>query len=159
MFWHQKEKKTYYSNKMFICLKNVFLFVWTRIWRVILLCICKVNVYTPTGSNSTCYIFHPFLVCDNIPISERLRFVAVANIVLFNDQLFFIKFFFVLITLPSGHLVPKWRRINVDATWLHCIDVDTTSFWHQMTPWVMSLKSHFSSGLMSKHNSRRLVGF
>ena len=34
--------------------------------------------------------------------------------------------------LPSGHLVRKWRRINVDATWLRRIDVDTTSFWHQM---------------------------
>ena len=32
----------------------------------------------------------------------------------------------------SGHLVPKWRRINVDATWWRRIDVDTTSFWHQM---------------------------
>ena len=35
-------------------------------------------------------------------------------------------------SLPSGHLVRKWRRINVDATWLRRIDVDTTSFWHQM---------------------------
>ena len=25
----------------------------------------------------------------------------------------------------------KWRRINVDATWLRRIDVDTTSIWHQ----------------------------
>ena len=26
----------------------------------------------------------------------------------------------------------KWRRINVSATWWRRIDVDTTSFWHQM---------------------------
>ena len=31
--------------------------------------------------------------------------------------------------LPSGHTTLKWRRINVDATWLRRIDVDTTSFW------------------------------
>ena len=34
--------------------------------------------------------------------------------------------------VPSGHLVPKWRRINVDATSSRRIDVNTTSFWHQM---------------------------
>ena len=34
--------------------------------------------------------------------------------------------------LPRGHLVPKWRRINVDATSSRRIDVDTTSFWNQM---------------------------
>ena len=33
---------------------------------------------------------------------------------------------------PSGHLVWKWRRINVDATSSRRIDVNTTSFWHQM---------------------------
>ena len=26
----------------------------------------------------------------------------------------------------------KWLHINVDAMWWHRIDVDTTSFWHQM---------------------------
>ena len=37
---------------------------------------------------------------------------------------------------PSGHLVPNWRRINVDAMWWRHIDVDTMSFWHQMpTGW------------------------
>ena len=29
---------------------------------------------------------------------------------------------------PSGHLVPKWRRINVDATSSRRIDIYTTSF-------------------------------
>ena len=34
--------------------------------------------------------------------------------------------------LPSGHLVQKWRRMNVDATWWRRIDVDPTSFSYQM---------------------------
>ena len=33
---------------------------------------------------------------------------------------------------PSGHLVSKWRYIDVDATSSRRIDVNTTSFWHQM---------------------------
>ena len=40
-------------------------------------------------------------------------------------------FLFSLITvtvIPSGHLVPKLRRINVDATSSRRIDVNTTSF-------------------------------
>ena len=34
--------------------------------------------------------------------------------------------------LPSGQMTKKLRRTNVDATWWRRIDVDTTSFWHQM---------------------------
>ena len=30
---------------------------------------------------------------------------------------------------PSGHLVPNWRRVNVDATSSSRIDVNTTSFY------------------------------
>ena len=29
-------------------------------------------------------------------------------------------------------MTQKWRRINADATGLRRIDVDTTTFWHQM---------------------------
>ena len=35
-------------------------------------------------------------------------------------------------SIPSGHLVRKWRRINVDATSSRRINVNTTSFLHQM---------------------------
>ena len=34
--------------------------------------------------------------------------------------------------LPTGHTVPKWRRLNVDATSSRRIDVDTTSFLHHV---------------------------
>ena len=37
-------------------------------------------------------------------------------------------------TYPSWHVMTlKWRRINVDVTWLRRIDVNTKSFWHQMS--------------------------
>ena len=32
-------------------------------------------------------------------------------------------------TRPTGQFVPKWRRINVDATSSRRIDVNTTSFY------------------------------
>ena len=36
---------------------------------------------------------------------------------------------------PSGHLVPKWRCIDVDATWSRRIDVDTTSIFTSCVRW------------------------
>ena len=33
---------------------------------------------------------------------------------------------------PSGYLVPKWRRVDVDATLSRRIDVNTTSFYVMM---------------------------
>ena len=46
---------------------------------------------------------------------------------------------------PSGHLVQKWRRINVDTTWSRRIDVDTTSFWYQMPAGRLVIQSEESS--------------
>ena len=36
----------------------------------------------------------------------------------------------------------KWHRINVDATWWRCIDVDTTSVWQQMPTGPSRLRLH-----------------
>ena len=46
------------------------------------------------------------------------------------------------VTIPSGYLVAKLRRINVDATWSRRIDVNTTSFLrHVPAGYVASVES------------------
>ena len=53
--------------------------------------------------------------------------------------------------VPSGHLVPKWRRINVDATWWRRINVDPTSFSHQMPAgymYIFFISSYLFKGLV-----------
>ena len=40
-------------------------------------------------------------------------------------------------------MVQKWRRINVDATWLRRIDVNTRPFSHQMPAGTYSLAQMF----------------
>ena len=46
------------------------------------------------------------------------------------------------ITSQEAHDV-KWRHINVDATWLRRIDIDTTSFWHQMPTGIVLTHTHY----------------
>ena len=60
---------------------------------------------------------------------------------------------------PSGHLVWKWRRINVDATSSRRIDVNTTSFWHQMpagTPLELLCELESSAGY-KRNNVERAI--
>ena len=46
---------------------------------------------------------------------------------------------------PSADLVPKWRRIDIDATCLRRIDVDTTSFLHYVPAhWEVYPYSHYN---------------
>ena len=56
---------------------------------------------------------------QSFPIAISVEFPSVASNVILNGRMM----------IPSGHLVPKWRRSNVDATSSRRIDVNTTSFY------------------------------